>query len=86
MLEPKKMRRADLREMRKRGFDLVVKSFRIGEEGGVPVTGDELDTIMDVLYPDSADALDAMSLPEQVNLAMGCLTLTLAPSDAEKNS
>jgi len=86
MLEPKKMSRADMREMRKRGFDLVVKSFRIGEEGGVPVTGDELDTILDVLYPDSAAALDALSLPEQINLAMGCLNLSLAPSTAEKNS
>jgi len=86
MLEPKKMSRADMREMRKRGFDLVVKSFRISEEGGVPVTGDELDTILDVLYPDSASALDALSLPEQINLAMGCLNLSLAPSIAEKNS
>jgi hypothetical protein len=84
-IEAIKLTRAQMREMRKAGFDLVRKAFQSQGEQGVPFTGDELDILLDIGYPGRVADLETMGLGEQMELASATITATFARSEELKN-
>jgi hypothetical protein len=75
--------RAQLREMRKKGFDLIQKAFKLGgKDGEIPITGDELDTLLEVAFPGRDADLDFIGLSGQVEL--GSMVISEAFESAEE--
>lgn len=78
--------RAQLRDMRKKGFDLVQKAFRMGGSSGeVPVTGDELDILLDTVYPGRDADLEAIGISGQIELASMLIGEAFGQADEIKN-
>jgi len=80
--------RAQLRELRKRGLDLVQKAFRMGAGGGtieVPFTGDELDILLDVAFPGREADLDLVGISGQIELVSTVISETFAQAEEIKN-
>jgi hypothetical protein len=78
--------KVQLREMRKKGFDLVQKAFRMGGASGeVPVTGDELEILLETIYPGRDADIDAIGIAGQIELASMLIGEAFGQADEIKN-
>lgn len=80
--------RAQLRELRKKGLDLVQKAFRMGAGGGtveVPFTGEELEILLDVAFPGRESDLDLIGIGAQIDLVSNVISETFAQAEEIKN-
>ena len=79
--------RVHLRELRKKGLDLVQKAFRMGTGGTteVPITGEELELLMDVAFPGREADLDAVGLAVQIELVSAVISETFSQAEELKN-
>jgi hypothetical protein len=86
--EVHRLGRAQLRELRKRGLDLVQKAFRMGSKDGtveVPITGEELEQLLDVSFPGREADLDSIGVGAQIELVSLVISETLAQAEELKN-
>lgn len=86
--EVNRLGRAQLRELRKRGLDLVQKAFRMGSKDGaveVPITGEELENILDVAFPGREADLDFIGVGAQIELASLVISETFSQGAEIKN-
>jgi hypothetical protein len=86
--EVNRLGRAQLRELRKRGLDLVQKAFRMGSKEGtveVPITGEELENLLDVSFPGREADLDAIGVGAQIELVSLVISETFAQAEELKN-
>jgi len=77
--------RAHLREMRKKGFDLIQKAFRMGKEGEIPITGEELDILLETTFPGREADLDEVGLSAQIEIASTIITEAFGHAQEIKN-
>lgn len=81
-----RLTRAQMREMRKKGFDVVAKAFKLSNVAdGVPITGEELDAMLDTAFPGREAELDAIGLSGQVELGTAVLGELFAIGNELKN-
>jgi len=79
-----RLTRAQIREVRKRGFDLVSKAFKLGGND-VPITGEELDALLDVAFVGHDDAIEVIGLPGRIELGSAVLTELFSLGNELKN-
>ncbi len=79
--------RTHLRELRKKGFDLVQKAFRLGNKDGaeIPITGEELELILESAFPGREADLDAIGIGSQIELVSMVITEAFGQAQEIKN-
>jgi len=84
--EIRKVGRAQNRELRKQGLDLFKKMFEMTAEAEeCPLSGDEIDLILDTVYPDKQGDLDNLTLGGQLALSMAVLGESSTQAEEVKN-